>query len=242
MRLPFLLLLTMMLPACATLSLFSPVENFNPTYPTDKDGQTIAFVGDRISIERIPYEEWCISPNVDGEQIVCLDSMLHARYRVIKVLAGSYDRSEIDFIVFDHGILNPFWEQNRVVLYVNQQKGTLVHHKYQYDLLSPLKSGGFAYCGDPYAEYETSQIDELGRSDLRPFDFYPPITRRISEFLPTDEDLAELDQEDIREDFLWGMRELAPPAYEIKGDIATCRMGMTAQEVANVRMGYEYTD
>ena len=49
-----------------------------------------------------------------------------------------------------------------------------------------------------------------------------------------------MSQDDIRENFVETMRAFTPPAFAIDGDIATCKMGMSAKKVAAIRMRYEF--
>lgn len=225
------------LGACATQPTFDAVPNFNNRHPNGPDQQTIIFVGERIGLESIPYEEWC------PESHVCLDQRLNARYRIVELLKGDYDASIIDFAVYDHGAIDPFWNHENIVLYVAQIGEHLVHHKYQYDILSPLKGQGFAFCGDPYAEYEEHQIEDFGREALTRYSFSPPIRIELADFHPSEEDEQDAElQEYVRERFVDGMRSVAPPAFKIENGIATCRMGVSAQELAQIRMYYEYSE
>lgn len=225
-----------LLGGCATSTDFQTFVDFNNDYKVGENRQVIAFVGEKIGVYSVPYEEWC------GVGYICLDQRLNARYRVIQVLEGAYDYPTIDFAVYDHGIIRtPFWRrQDRMIIYVGQYNGQLVHEKYQYDVLSPLKNGGFAFCGDPYAWYEPSEIETHGREKLVPFNFYPPIREKISDFLPGNGDEQDEFQDDVREDFIAGMRVIAPPAYNIANMVATCRMGMSAASVSSIRMEYEF--
>ena len=204
------------------------ISDFNSNYENGEDGQIIAFVGEKISLYNVPYEEWC------GENEICLDARYNARYRVIEVLKGNYESPIIDFEVYDHSARIPFYPHKRVILYVGQYGERLVHEKYQYDLLSPLKGGGFAVCGDPYVSYDADRVKDIGREPLTPYQFDPPIIKKISEFLPEEEDEQDEFQDDVREKFLDGIRNIAPPAFEIRGSTAICRMGVSAQEAANI--------
>ncbi len=232
----------LILSACATpsilhkTSVLQKFDNFDNKYSEGEDGQVIAFIGEKISAYEVPYEEWC------GLNGICLDLRLNVRYKVIQVLEGKYDRSTIDFAVYDHGMKRQaFWKRSdRLIIYVGQYDDQLIHKKYQYDVLSPLKDGGYAFCGDPYAWYEPAEIEDNGRQKLVSYDFYPSVKQNLSDFLPEKDDEQDEFQDDVREHFIDGMRTIAPPAYEIKNMVATCRMGMSAKNVASVRMEYEY--
>lgn len=216
-----------------------PAVDAQPSDFTNKtasgiDGQTIAFVGEKISLDWVDYA--C------PEDRICLDSQYHARYRVVELLSGQYGGDTIDFVAFDHYGSPRFGNADPVVLYVYQRGDELYHQKYAFDALHPVKGGGYATCGDPFREYERSQVEKLGRDDLTAFAFMPPLVFKLSDWLIDEKDLAEVSQADIRDNFLETMEEFAPPAFEIRGDVATCRMGMSAKEIASVRMRYEYNN
>lgn len=250
----FLPLSCLLLNACATplvTGVTSPVlqkfDNFDNKYSEGENGQVIAFIGEKIGAYRVPQEEWCgvgvgeDSTDEDGFAFICLDGRLNVRYKVIQVLEGKHDKPTIDFAVYEHAPRVPFWKRkDRMIIYVGQYGEQLIHQKYQYDILSPLKSGEFAFCGDPYAWYEPTEIEERGRQKLVPYNFYPPVKQNLTDFLPQEGDEQDEYQDDVRENFVDGMRTIAPPAYEIKNMVATCRMGMPADKVASIRMKYEY--
>ncbi len=230
----FFLWFCLLLSACASAPALQRFDGFNNKYTEGENGQVIAFIGEKIGVYDVPYEEWCSTNNI------CLDQRLNARYKVIKVLNGSYDHPTIDFAVYDHGIQKPFWKlKDRMIIYVGQYNDRLIHEKYRYDVLSPLKGGGFAFCGDPYTWYEAYEIEEHGRQNLIPYNFYPPVTKNLKDFLPQKDDEQDEFQDNVREHFVDGMRTIAPPAYEIKNMVAICRMGMSAEEVVSIRMKYE---
>ena len=208
------------------------ISEFNNSPKIGKAGQTIAFVGEKIGLERI--ENYC------PEDYICMDARFNARYRVIQLLEGDFKGDTIDFTVYDHYGTPRFSNHDRIILYVYQGENGYVHHKYSYDVLNPTKGGNYAYCGDPYAEYEVAQIEENGRVDLIPFNFSPPVKFKLSKYLMTEEDTEGMKQEHIREDFMDTMRRFAPPAFKIKRNTAICKMGMTAKELVSVRMTYDF--
>jgi hypothetical protein len=217
--------------ACTSIDPDVDIADFNNRIVGDP-GQTIAFVGEKIAVQEDDY--------VCPENRICMDVRYRARYRIVELLEGKVDGDVIDFVAFDHYGYPNFARADRPVIYLVQIDDELYHHKYSFDVLHPLRSGGYAACGDPFVEYEPEQVKNLGRQDLTRYAFDPPITFRISDRLPTQEDMEEMSQDDIREYFLETMRAFAPPAFEINGDVAICRMGMSAKQVAAVRMRYEY--
>ena len=74
----------------------------------------------------------------------------------------------------------------------------LVHRKYSYEPLHRLAEGSYAFCGDPYVDYDEKAIQEYGREDLVSLSFYPPAKFDLSEYLIDESEYSDLDQEDIR--------------------------------------------
>lgn len=211
-----------------------PVPNFDNTAKSENTGQTIAFTGKKLGLQQLEYEEHC------PEDYICMDARFNARYEIHELLAGEYEGKTIDFAVYDHYGTPKFSKQEHAVIYLFQAGNGYFHHKYSYDTLNPVKGEGFAFCGDPYADYEPKEIDEHGREDLEAFDFSPSIQFKLSDYLSKDEDREHMDQDEIREEFLNVMRKFSPPAFKVRGNKATCKMGMTAQNLVDVRMEYEY--
>jgi len=208
------------------------IPNFDHKTPDGKIGQTIAFIGEKVAIENV--EDFC------GEDAICLDLKYHVRYRIKELISGDFPHDTIDFIAFDHYGTPKFSKEDTPIIYVYQTKYGLIHHKYSYDPVYPTKSGSYAFCGDPYTDYKVSEIEELGRSDLTPFKFSPPVKFKLSNYLISKHDYVDEKQIYIRENFIETMRKFAPPAFKIKGNTAYCKMGMSPMDVVNIRMKYEF--
>ena len=207
-------------------------KNFNNQIKGGEVGQTIAFVGKKIGLQNV--ENHC------PKDMICLDSRYNARYRIDELLVGEHEDATIDFIVYDHYGTPKFSKHDRVVIYVSQTEDGYVHHKYAYDILNPTKSKKYAFCGDPYADYDAAAIEKHGRIDLEAFEFSPSVKVKLQNHFLNEEDMKGMSQTNIREDFLESVRQISQPAFHIKGGKAICKMGMTALNVANVRMQYEY--
>jgi hypothetical protein len=218
--------------ACVSLETDASIPDFKYQIAGGDPGQTIAFVGEKIAVQEVGF--------ICADGSICMDVRFHARYRIVELLEGKFDGEIIDFVVYDHYGYPHFARADRPVIYLVQIGDQLYHHKYSFDVLHPVRGGGYATCGDPYAQYEPETIKKLWRDDLTPYIFDPPVTFRLSDSLLSKDDAAGMSQDDIRENFLETMREFAPPAFEVNGDVATCRMGMSAKDVAAVRMRYEY--
>jgi hypothetical protein len=99
----------------------------------------IVFVGKRLSVA--PQRE------ASGTS---LDLKFEARYRVLQVVFGRYDRPEIAFTVYDHYGPPEFSRYDMALMFVSRHKGKLYHEKYQFNPVYPTADGRWAGCGDPY--------------------------------------------------------------------------------------------
>lgn len=125
---------------------------------TDKEGQKpnaerdlIVFVGQRLSV----------TPQTPEPEV--LDEKFEARYRVLKVVFGSYDTSNITFTVYDHYGSPRFAKYDAALMFVSRYEGKLYHQKYQFFPVYPTKDGRWASPGDPYR-----MEPPVHRGDLRP--------------------------------------------------------------------------
>ena len=219
--------------ACVALNPDADIPDFNNTIVGGDPGQTIAFIGEKVAVQEVGF--------VCPDDSICMDARFHARYRIIELLEGKFDGKVIDFVVYDHDGYPRFAADSPVVLYVVQIGDQLYHHKYAFDALYPVRGGGYATCGDPFTDYEPALVEKLGREDLTAYTFDPPVKINFSNLLFQQEDLEEMSQDDIRDNFLETMRTVAPPAFNVNGDVATCKMGMSAKDIVRVRMRFVYT-
>jgi len=212
------------------LAMAKDISDWDNTATGDEDGQTIIFVGEKIALEE--YDEAC------PEGFLCMDSRFNARYKIIDLLIGEYDGTTIDFAVYDHYGTPKFSYQDKVILYLLQENGKLFHRKYMFDPLHRLENGDYAFCGDPYWQYEESLIEEFGREDLIPLQFFPKIKVDLSDYLLDPKHYHEEEPEYIRENYVDTMRQFAPPAFIIKNNKATCKMGVMPETLADIRMEF----
>jgi len=210
------------------------IPDFNFETMGGESGQRIAFVGEKIALDELSHEEWCPENNI------CMDAAFNARYKIIDLLEGDYEGDTIDFRVYDHYGTPKFADHDRVIIYLVQSGTKLYHQKYKFDPLYSTDSGDYAFCGDPYYRYSESSLEENGREDLATFIFSPDVTFKLSDFLYSQSDISDIDQRYIRENYVTTMTRFAPPAFEIEGGIARCKMGLTAAEVAQIRMEFEF--
>lgn len=207
----------------------------NAAWDADDEGQTIIFVGEKIGLYLADYESWC------GVDQICMDVRFNVRYKVIEVLNGDFEGKKIDFAAYTHSGNLGFRQHDRVILYITQANGHYYQGKYEYDILHPLADGGYAFCGDPYWDYTEISIEENGREELIPLKFRPRIKYVLADHLYDESDIEESgwEEEDIRDNWLSTMRRFAPPAYKIENGVASCEMGLPAQDIADIRMEFE---
>jgi hypothetical protein len=109
---------------------------------SDESQNLVAFVGKKISVEKIPGRYG-------------LDAKFKARYQVLQVVYGQYSASNIEFTVFDHYGDPSFAKYETALLYVVLRRSWLLqpryfHEKYQYQPVYATGDNRWAGCGSPY--------------------------------------------------------------------------------------------
>jgi hypothetical protein len=97
------------------------------------------FVGEKISVEPLPYEQGS------------MDNGFKAKYVILKKVYGSFPQDSIEFIAYDHYGIPPFSTFKNVLLFVSADSGTYYHQKYMYNDVYRTKEGDWA---GPYAEQD----------------------------------------------------------------------------------------
>ena len=96
-------------------------------------GKLLIFIGEKIEVTEMEPDRQVL-PYVK----------IKAKYKVIDVICGNYNKDEITFIAYDHYGLPPFTEQENSILYINIEKDTFYHEMYLYDALYKTKEGEWA--------------------------------------------------------------------------------------------------
>ena len=219
---------------------------------TETDGGLLVFIGEKISVEAFDNEERFAEEDAaakaEGRFILRMDVGVDAHYRVLDVVKGDYDRDEIKFTAWDHYGRFSFAGPDYVLLYVWKTDKGYVHAKYTYDEVFPLRSGGFAGCGNPYVDYYFEERSKLRPVPLREFDYAEPQKLKLSDLLLpkepeleageepyTKEDLNEYYQ-DVRASEEWALSTYAPPVYHME-DASTlvCKMGVPVEALFDAR-------
>jgi hypothetical protein len=97
----------------------------------------IVFVGKRLSVTPRPPDPG-------------LDLKFSAHYRVLQLVFGQYEQSQIAFTVYDHYGTPAFARYDTALIFVSRHEGKLYHEKYQFIPVYPTADGRWAGCGDPY--------------------------------------------------------------------------------------------
>lgn len=121
----------------------------------------LVFVGEKIRVDYVPNEppKKSYTKAVQGNDTVTLESLsismdnkYEAKYKIKKLIYGSYLENIIEFTTFDHYGIPPFSKFKTVLLFVSKHDGKLYHEKYQYfDLyMTKVKKWASPYSSDSY--------------------------------------------------------------------------------------------
>ncbi|QNA89949.1 hypothetical protein G4G28_18225 [Massilia sp. Dwa41.01b] len=186
----------------------------------------VAFVGEKISVEVFPdTPEEIAARKAEDERVMKergmqrvsmrLNTRLKAKYRVLKVVAGQHTQDTIEFIAVDHYGRPRFAEQNPVLLYVKKDgAGAYVHVRYPYSFVYPTRDGNWASCstGTELPERDSPELLQA----VHRVDFAPAVE------VPAAQLQARLAQ---------AMAMERASHYDIAGERATCRQGLTVGEL-----------
>ena len=135
-------------------------------YCLAENTEYFVFVGEKISVERVP----------DGESN--FDEEFVAKYRVIESLKGSFEGGEIEFIAYDHYGTPEFSAYSHVLLFVIRSNGKYFHSKYMFNPLYRTKSERWA---GPYSTSDYShEYNKTTKIKPEIIDFVEPIEADLS--------------------------------------------------------------
>ena len=92
----------------------------------------LVFIGEKISIK-----------GMNDEKDI-MDAKFLATYKIREIVCGSYEKENIDFIVYDHYGMPEFEKYETVMLYVSQDTLGFYHQKYLFHPLYKTKDGRWA--------------------------------------------------------------------------------------------------
>src|SRR5688572_6481884 len=110
----------------------TPLIAKDTTNKNERNNTLFVFVGEKIMVSPIPYEE--------GD----FDSGVKAKYKIIQRVYGKYNKDEIEFEAYDHHGRFAFADYKNVLLYISEYEGKLYQSKYMYDPLFKTKDGRWA--------------------------------------------------------------------------------------------------
>lgn len=137
-----------------------------------------AFVGSFIDITELDCESGETIDTETGEtlEVICMDALYSATYRVEKVLEGNLVTGEqVTFTVADHYGFPKFAEQRRAVIFLAEHEGSYYHIKYQWAPAFQTSDGQFAQCGCDLGTDEEDETPEGAGVECRSLSFSPPV-------------------------------------------------------------------
>ncbi len=209
---------------CATGAL----KDFDNSYTIDGSDKTLAFVGRKVTVAQMVG-------GAEDPNVIVLDLGFAARYEILELVHGDYDRRFIDFEAYDHYGYPRFAEGDIAMIYVAEHDGRLYHRKYQWDPVHRTRDGRYAYCGDRYLKLYEEERSEVAPKPLESLEFARPVIVSISgQMIPKDR-RDSYDEEDIEQNMAEVKAFYSEPAFKVRGDRAICKMGVYADELYRIR-------
>lgn len=183
---------------------------------TDAADGLLVFVGEKISLEDVTQEEEARARQAaPGKQLIFMDGIFRARYRVKYVVHGRYDGEIIEFRVADHYGEPAFSSYDTVMLFVSKGQEGFYHQKYQYYPVFRTSAGGWAGCGP------------VGVTDAE---------ERQGIVVPHRIDFAADAYFDLRKlNWRLGRKDFASDHFTFERGRARCRLGNTPEELFEVK-------
>jgi hypothetical protein len=206
--------------------------------------QTIAFVGTKISLEKIEQESLFEEVDPKTGEIVThmrMDERFDAEYQILDVIEGDYASDKITFAAYDHYGVPKFSTSETVLLFVHDYEGLKVHSKYNFYEVHRTTDGDWAACGNARRQYDPD-TDAADKEPLEPITFLNPVQVNIpagfetlADYVDPNETLSESEraglQTEIDEDNAKHNNLYRPPIWSRDGDIATCQMGTRVSDL-----------
>ena len=200
-----------------------PLPDFDNAFSTNGDDKVIAFVGRKIAISEVLGDR----VREEGDELIIkMDAEFKARYEILELVHGNYEKRTIDFTALDHYGTPSFSKVPVAMIYLVESGGHLFHWKYTWDKVYRTKSGRYAACGDPYASLREQELSRIDRPILTPIEFDPPVVLKVSDYALSDNDRRELPARRIEQIDRFVSEYFKAPDFEIVGDDATCKMGL----------------
>lgn len=121
-----------------TITIITLLLSLTSVFGQHQKDNIIAFIGEKIEVKYFPEEkELEVQRIINGKDtsygiLRSMDNRYIAKYKVLKLINGSYKQDTVEFLVFDHYGDPTFSNYKNVLLFVSYFKGKLYHKKYQY--------------------------------------------------------------------------------------------------------------
>lgn len=190
---------------CLSLSLLASL----PAQADPPEENLIVFVGERLSVERLPRPP---DPNT-----LMMDEGFKAKFRIKQLVYGRYDGEIIEFKAYDHYGRPGFDNYPHSLLFVSREDGKLYQQKYQFYPVFRGRSGDWAGCAatNPREAGDRRGIATAGPVGFGRDAFYP------------------LDRQRMKE--LKARGWFAQPDFRIEGDKAYCLTGTSVHKLFEVK-------
>jgi hypothetical protein len=121
-------------------TLIDTPRSFVKNYGVNDTNRLFAFVGEKISVEPLPYERGS------------MDNGFKAKYVILKKVYGNFPVDTIEFVAYDHYGTPAFSKFKHVLLYVSADSGMYYYQKYMYNDVYKTQDGRWAgtYASDDY--------------------------------------------------------------------------------------------
>ncbi len=118
-----------------------PLIEKDDTYEYERNNTLFAFVGEKIDVVALPYEEGS------------MDGKFKASYKVLQRVYGHYSGGSIEFIAYDHYGTPEFSGYKNVLLFLSEEDGKYYHEKYMFNPVYKTRNGRWAgpYAGEDYS-------------------------------------------------------------------------------------------
>ena len=160
---------TVLLFSCNTSVQRQPLIKKDTSTINEKNNTLFAFVGEKISLDTLPYEEHS------------MDEGFLAKYKILQRVYGDYAADTIEFRVYDHYGIPPFSKYKNVLLYVSKSsKGYYYHEKYQYNDVYKTKDGKWA---GPYSYSAYSEGVDSSEIKPEPINFVEAVIKTREKYI-----------------------------------------------------------
>jgi hypothetical protein len=173
----------------------------------------LVFVGEQVSVTELP-ENICESDDISDCGFINFDSGYVAKYIVLDLVHGEYEKSNIEFEVYSHRGFPAFAAYKYALLFVSDHDGRLVHQKYQFFDVYRTSDDRWATCGDP---------NEHDRENVKP--------AKLQNIVFTPEvyfDVTHYTDRLIKDEF-------PEPGWKREENRALCRQGVYTDELFRIK-------